>query len=70
MTATCRRPTLELEFSDSIHRVKSMLEDMFNIPVGQQRLIFSGRLLVDTLSLADYRIERESTLHLVPRLHD
>ncbi len=60
--------TLEVEESTTLQEVIDMLQGKSGVPADEQRLVFVGKQLEPGRTLADYNIQKESTLHLVLRL--
>ena len=60
--------TLNVESSDNIYYIKSLIHLCEKIPSKQQRLIFEGKELEDSKTIDNYNIRKESTLNLELRL--
>lgn len=58
--------TLEVESGDSVDNVKQRIQDEMGIPSAQQILKYMGRVLEDGRTLADYNIQKESVLEMLP----
>ncbi|KAL8162459.1 hypothetical protein V2J09_013948 [Rumex salicifolius] len=66
-TVTGKTITLEVESSDTIESVKTMIWDKEGTPPDQQWLLFGNTHLEDGKTLADYNIRNGWTFHLLLR---
>jgi hypothetical protein len=59
---------IDTDSTDSIECIKAKIHAAAGIPTDQQRLIWAGQQLDDRLTIGDYNICSEATVHLVLRL--
>lgn len=57
--------TLEVDANDTIHQVRLKFVEIDGVPLELQRLIYAGKLLDDERTLADYNIQKLSTLQCI-----
>lgn len=56
---------LDVEPSDTIQNLKGKIQKEKGFPVAQQRLVFDGKELEDSRTLADYKIQKEGIILLI-----
>lgn len=67
-TLTGKTLTLSVELNDSVETLKSLIQIFEGIPPDQARLIYAGMQLEEHRQLSKYKIQSESTIHLILRL--
>ncbi|KAG6704681.1 hypothetical protein I3842_07G144800 [Carya illinoinensis] len=66
-TLDSRIYSFQVEKNMPVSSFKEKIANEIGVPVGQQRLIFRGRVLKDDHLLSEYHVENGHTLHLVER---
>ena len=56
--------TLTVTSNDTIAIIKSKIQESEGINAGEQRLIFAGKNLEDTMNLSNYNITKDSTCRI------
>merc|ERR1711991_693903 len=60
--------TVVVNNTDTIRQIKEQIRDKEGINPDEQRLIYAGKNLDDTKTVADYNLSADATLHLVLRV--
>lgn len=69
VTLAQMKTPLEVESVDTIEKVMTQIRDKEGFPIDDQRLILDAKRLELHCTVADYNINEESTLFLVPSLY-
>ena len=68
ITLTNKIIPVNVKSSDTVYNLKELIYQFGEIEPEEQRLIFKGKQLEDHKTMADYEVEKGSTLHVVLRL--
>ena len=60
--------TIKVTNETTIDEIKQLIYQNEGVSPCQQRLIFAGKQLADGLTLQSYKIQKESTIHMVLNL--
>ena len=67
-TLTSRTMSFDVDSSNKVSKLKEQIALAEGIPSDQQRLVYCGEQLEDERTLADYNVQKETTIHLILRL--
>jgi len=56
--------TLDVDQSDLIENLKLKIQDKDGIPIGNQRLTYASKPLIDGKYISDYNIQKDSTIYI------
>ena len=59
---------VDLDLNNKVKDIKKLIEEKENIPIKQQRLIFSGKPMVDEKLAIEYDIKSDSVIYLTKTL--
>ena len=64
---TGKHITLDVNPTDLVEDIKSIIFEREKIPIEHQHITFSGKLLEDKNNLEFYNVQKDSTFHLIAR---
>ena len=57
---------LNVEISDSVYKIKQLIEVLTDLPTSEQRLIYNAKQMQDKACIDLYNIRAGCTIHVIP----